>query len=99
MKDFPGVAGCANAPTLAGQVDAKGFGQLNLDVHYAGTAGWGATLGVYNLLNTRAAAAEFWYVDRLAGEVGSYPDGRADVHEHPLEPFMIRLTIAKSFGS
>jgi outer membrane receptor protein involved in Fe transport len=99
MKDFPGVGGCANAPTLPGQVDAKGFGQLNLDVRYAGTAGWGATLGVYNLLNTRAAAAQFWYVDRLAGEVGSYPDGRADVHEHPLEPFMIRLTIAKSFGS
>ena len=28
-------------------------------------SGWGASLGIYNLLNTHAAAAEFWYVDRL----------------------------------
>jgi outer membrane receptor protein involved in Fe transport len=97
-KDFPGVTGCATAPTLPGQVNAPGFGQLNLDVHYAGTGGWSAALGAYNLLNTRAAAAEFWYVDRLAGEVGAYPAGRADVHEHPLEPFMLRFTITKFLG-
>jgi hypothetical protein len=26
-------------------------------------------------------------------EAGAYPDGRADVHEQPLEPFMVRFTI------
>lgn len=99
VKDFPGVStSCANAPTALGQVDGKGFGELNLDAHYAFPAGWSASLGIYNLLNTRAAAAEFWYVDRLQNEIGTYPDGRADVHQHPLEPIMARLTIAKRFG-
>jgi outer membrane receptor protein involved in Fe transport len=99
VHDFPGVAtSCANAPTALGQVNGTGFGELNLDVHYALPSGWSASLGVYNLLNTHAAAAEFWYVDRLQNEIASYPDGRADVHEHPLEPIMARLTITKQFG-
>jgi len=99
VKDFPGVAtSCANAPTSLGQVNSKGFGELNLDAHYAFPSGWSAALGIYNLLNTHAAAAEFWYVDRLKSEIGTYPDGRADVHEHPLEPLMARFTISKQFG-
>jgi hypothetical protein len=98
LHDFPGVAtSCANAPTALGQINGKGFGQLNLDVHYAFPQGWGAALGIYNLLNTRAAAAEFWYVDRLQSEISAFPDGRADIHEHPLEPLMARITISKLF--
>ena len=99
VHDFPGVAtSCANAPTAPGQVNARGFGELNLDVHYALSSRWSASLGLYNLLNTHASAAEFWYVDRLRTEISAYPDGRADVHEHPLEPFMARLTIARRLG-
>jgi outer membrane receptor protein involved in Fe transport len=98
-NDFTGVSSCANAPTAPGQVNAKGFGELNFDVHYAFASGWGASLGVYNVLNTHAAAAEFWYVDRLKSEIATAPDGIADVHEHPLEPLMARLTISKQFGS
>jgi outer membrane receptor protein involved in Fe transport len=99
VHDFPGVAtSCANAPTALGQVNGQGFGQVNLDVHYALPSRWSASLGIYNLLNTHAAAAAFWYVDRLQNEVGAYPDGRADVHEHPLEPIMARFTITKQFG-
>ena len=98
-RDFPDVASsCANAPTAAGQIDGRGFGQLNLDAHYALPGGWSASLGIYNLLNTHAAAAQFWYVDRLRSEIAPYPDGRADVHEHPLEPIMARLTISRKFG-
>ncbi len=98
VHDFPGVAtSCANAPTALGQVNGKGFGQVNLDVHYAFAPGWTASVGVYNLLNTNAAAAEFWYVDRLKSEIAEYPDGRADIHEHPLEPLMARFTITKLF--
>jgi outer membrane receptor protein involved in Fe transport len=98
VHDFPGVAtSCANAPTAQGQVNGKGFGQLNLDVHYALPKGWTASLGVYNLLNTRAPAAEFFYVDRLKSEISSDPDGVADIHQHPLEPLMVRFTIAKQF--
>jgi outer membrane receptor protein involved in Fe transport len=99
VHDFPGVAtSCANAPTAPGQVNGRGFGQLNLDVHYALPSRWSLSLGLYNLLNTHASAAEFWYVDRLRNEIGNYPQGRADVHEHPLEPIMARFTISKQFG-
>jgi len=98
-KDFPDVAtSCANAPTALGQVNAHGFGELNLSVNYVLHSGWRTSLGIYNVLNTHAAAAEFWYVDRLQSEIATYPDGRADVHEHPLEPLMARLTITKEFG-
>jgi len=88
---------CANSPTKAalGQVDGKGFGEWNLEAHYAFSEGWSASLGIYNLFNTHAYAAEFWYVDRLQGEPAA---GVADVHEHPLEPIMARLTISKQFG-
>jgi outer membrane receptor protein involved in Fe transport len=99
VQDFPNVAtSCANAPTAPGQVNGQGFGELNLDVRYALRSGWSAMLGIYNLLNTHAAAAEFWYVDRLKNEIGTYPDGRADIHQHPLEPIMARFTISKQFG-
>jgi outer membrane receptor protein involved in Fe transport len=96
LHDFgPGYT-CANSPTKAyqGQVDAKGFGQWNLDAHYAFSEGWSASLGLYNLFNTRASAAEFWYVDRLPGEPAA---GIADIHEHPLEPLMARLTVTRKF--
>ena len=98
MRDFPGATSCASAATAPGQIDGKGFGELNLDVHYAFASGWGASIGIYNVLNTHAAAAEFWYVDRLRSEIDTYPDGRADVHEHPLEPIMLRLTLSRRFG-
>ena len=99
VKDFPGVAtSCANAPTAPGQVNGQGFGELNLAAQYAFGSGWRASLGFYNVLNTHAAAAEFWYIDRLKSEIAEYPDGRADIHEHPLEPLMARLTISKAFG-
>jgi outer membrane receptor protein involved in Fe transport len=98
VHDFPGVAtSCASAPTAQGQVNGKGFGQFNLDLHYKFSPGWTCSLGIYNLLNTNAAAAEFWYVDRLKSETAEYPDGRADTHAHPLEPLMARFTIARQF--
>jgi hypothetical protein len=99
VRDFPNLAtSCANAPTAAGQVNGEGFGELNLTAHYALRSGWRASLGIYNLLNTHAAAAEFWYVDRLQTELAQYPDGRADVHQHPLEPITARLTIVRELG-
>jgi hypothetical protein len=87
---------CANSPTAAalGQVDGKGFGEWNLDAHYAFSGGWSASLGIYNLFNTHASAAEFWYVDRLPGEPAA---GVADVHEHPLESIMARFTVTRKF--
>ncbi len=98
VHDFPGVAtSCANAPTPRGQVNGRGFGQLNLDLQYAITPSWTASLGLYNLLDTHAPAAEFFYVDRLRSEIAGFPEGRAGVHEHPLEPLMARFSIIRFF--
>ncbi len=99
VRDFPGVAhSCADAPTAFGQVGGHGFGELNLNVRHAFASGWAVTLGIYNLFDSGAAAAEFWYVDRLQSERDMYPDGRADVHQHPLEPRAARFTIARHFA-
>ena len=75
-------------------VEGSGYGEWNADVHYALGEGWNLGVGLYNILDVRANAAEFWYVDRLRGEPAA---GVADVHLHPLEPFTARLTIAKKF--
>ena len=75
-------------------VQGSGYHEWNADVQYKFGDGWGAVLGVYNLLNTKANAAEFWYVDRLPGEPAA---GVADVHIHPLEPISARLALSKKF--
>jgi outer membrane receptor protein involved in Fe transport len=75
-------------------VQGSGYHEWNADVHYAFGSGWGVALGVYNLLNTKANAMEYWYVDRLPGEPAA---GAADVHIHPLEPISARLTVSKKF--
>jgi len=91
VHDFPGATSCANAPTAAGQINGSGYGEWSGDVHYAFGDGWNVGLGVYNLLNKKADAMQYWYVDRLPGEPAS---GEADVHFHPLEPISLRLTLS-----
>ncbi len=93
-NDFPGLTTCANAPTPRGQVNGSGYGEWNGDAHYELAGGWNLALGVYNLLNKKANAMEYWYVDRLQGEPAY---GTADLHVHPLEPISVRLTICKTF--
>lgn len=75
-------------------IKGHGCGEWNGDVHYAMGRGWSSGLGVYNLTNKKANAAEFWYIDRLEGEPAA---GVADVYVHPLEGISARVTIAKSF--
>jgi len=94
VKDFPGATSCADAPTAKGQVNGSGYGEWSGDLRYAFDDGWGATLGIYNLLNKKADAMEYWYVDRLQGEPAV---GVADVHVHPLEPVSLRLSLSKNF--
>jgi len=91
---FPGLTSCAQAPTPKGTVFGSGYGEWNADAHYAFPDGWGIGLGIYNLLNKKANAMEYWYVDRLTGEPAY---GAADLHFHPLEPLSARLTIQKTF--
>lgn len=76
------------------RIESGGYGEWNADVKYAFAGDWGAALGVYNILNRHANAAEFWYIDRLPGEPA---EGVPDVHVHPLEPLALRLTLSKTF--
>jgi outer membrane receptor protein involved in Fe transport len=75
-------------------VQGHGYGTWSGDAHYVIGRGWSVGLAIYNLLNKKADAAEFWYIDRLPGEPAT---GVADVHIHPLEGISGRITIAKSF--
>ena len=75
-------------------VRASGYGEWNGEVSYSFDSGWKLEGGLYNILNGRAAAAEFWYADRLPGEAAG---GSADRHVHPLEPISARLTISRDF--
>jgi hypothetical protein len=77
-----------------GAVRGSGYGEWNGDIRYAFVSGWNLALGVYNIMNTKANAAEFWYIDRLPGEPAA---GVADIHFHPLEPASVRLTVSKKF--
>jgi outer membrane receptor protein involved in Fe transport len=77
-----------------GAIRGSGYGEWNGDIRRAFGGGWTLALGVYNMTNKKADAAEYWYVDRLAGEPAA---GAADVHVHPLEPISARLTLAKGF--
>jgi outer membrane receptor protein involved in Fe transport len=75
-------------------VRGSGYHEWNGDVRFAFAGGWKAAVGVFNLLNTKANAMEYWYVDRLPGEPAA---GISDVHVHPLEPISIRVTLTKNF--
>jgi len=76
------------------RIESGGYGEWNADLKYAFARDWSAGLGVYNILNRHANAAEFWYIDRLRGEPA---DGVPDLHVHPLEPLAVRLTLSKTF--
>jgi hypothetical protein len=75
-------------------IKAPGYGEWNAEGNYALPSGWSFGLGLYNILNSHANAAEFWYIDRLPGEPA---DGVADRHIHPLEPISARFTLSKLF--
>jgi len=75
-------------------VQGHGYGIWSGDAHYMIGKGWSVGVSAYNILNKKADAAEFWYVDRLPGESAA---GVADVHVHPLERTSGRITIVKTF--
>jgi outer membrane receptor protein involved in Fe transport len=61
----------------------KGYSEINLDVGYKFNAHLKAQLTVFNLTNTKANAAAYFYASRLPGEPA---EGIEDMQVHPLEP-------------
>ncbi len=101
LKDLHSWSGALTYRYLGGypltpdnQVRGAGYGEWNSDLFYRLRSGWKLGFGLYNILDTRANAAEFWYTDRLPGEP---PEGVSDLHVHPIEPRTVRLTIGRSF--
>jgi hypothetical protein len=86
--DFAGVAGCLNALTVPGPVDGRGFGELTLDAHSAPRSGWGPrSASTTYAIPTRRRHSSGTSTDCVS-EIDRYPNGRADSHQHPLEPLM-----------
>jgi len=71
-----------------------GYSEWNLDIGYALSKGWKLQVGIFNLFNSKDAAADYYYTARLPGEPAQ---GLDDFHTHPLEPRSLRFGVARSF--
>ncbi|MDB5497254.1 MAG: TonB-dependent receptor [Phenylobacterium sp.] len=72
----------------------KGYSEINLDVGYKFSAHVKAQLTIFNLTNTKANAAAYFYAARLPGEPA---EGVADFQVHPLEPISAAAKITYDF--
>ena len=72
----------------------KGYSEVNVDVGYKVNPKLKVQVSVFNLFNTKANAAAFYYTSRLQGEPS---DGVTGVQVHPLEPASARLTVTATF--
>ncbi len=73
---------------------ARGYTEVNLDVGYRATKNLSLKLSLFNLLDSRGAASEYYYVSRLPGEPAQ---GVGDHQIHPLEPLSARIGVTATF--
>ena len=79
-------------------VRSSGDQEWNMTVGYDFGSGYKAQLGIFNLLDSKDNAADFYYSDRISPkEPLLSPDGNLDLHIHPLEPRAFRFTLSKEF--
>jgi len=72
----------------------KGYSELNLEAGYKVSPKLKLELNIFNLFDTKADAAAFFYTSRLPGEPAG---GVAGVQVHPLEPVSARLAVTEMF--
>ena len=72
----------------------KGYSEFNLDVGFKVNRHLKLQATVFNLLNTKANAAAYFYTSRLAGEP---TEGIADHQVHPLEPISGTVKVSWTF--
>ncbi|WP_241659579.1 TonB-dependent receptor [Sphingomonas glacialis] len=72
----------------------RGYSEWNLNIGYALPHGWQIGVGIFNLFNSRDAAADYYYTSRLPGEPS---EGVAGFQQHPLEPRSARFSLTKTF--
>jgi len=78
---------------------SDGYKETNLDVGYKVTDKVKLQLSIYNLLNSHAWAAEYYYATTVnQAEVAKYgTNGVSDYQVHPLEPISARFTATVLF--
>lgn len=75
-------------------VRSKPTALLNGRIGYNFENGFSLSLDILNLTNTKADQITYFYESRLPGEAA---EGMADKHFHPVEPTVLRLTLAGRF--
>ena len=83
-------------PVSDGEQDPrdKGYSEVNVDAGYKFGAKLKLQASIYNLTNSKADAAAYYYVSRLPGEPAV---GVSGLQVHPLEPISARLTVTALF--
>ena len=71
-----------------------GYSEINVDVGYKVNPHLRVQASVYNLTNTKANAAAYYYTSRLPGEPA---EGINDFQVHPLEPISGMVTVTATF--
>lgn len=83
-------------PISDGDRDPKdpGYSEWNADIGYKLTPKFRVQLSVFNLFNTKANSAAYYYTSRLPGEPA---DGVAGPQTHPIEPISVLLKATATF--
>jgi len=72
----------------------RGYSEVNVDIGYKFSDHLKAQLTIFNLTNTKANAAAYFYAARLPGEPA---EGVEDVQVHPLEPISAVAKVTYAF--
>ena len=72
----------------------KGYSEVNIDVGYRVTPHLKIQANVFNLFDSKANSAAYFYTSRLRGEP---LDGVNDSQVHPLEPISGQITVTATF--
>jgi hypothetical protein len=75
-------------------VRAPSLSQFNGRIGYAFNDRWRAWLDVFNLFDSDDNDINYYYVSRLPGEPA---EGIADLHFHPVEPRIFRVSVSAAF--
>ena len=75
-------------------VRSNGDSEWNVNLGYKLAPSLKLRVDVFNILDSKDDAADYYYVSRLRGEPAA---GVADLHIHPLEPRSARFTLTKIF--
>jgi len=66
---------------------------VNLEVGYASTLGWKASIGIYNMADAEDNDITYFYESQLANEAAPVED----IHFHPVEPRTVRASVSYRF--